>query len=226
MLPCYYLFQLVENRSTVCWFLEKAMAPHSSTLTWRIPWMEEPGGLQFMGSLRVGHNWATSLSLFTFMHWNRKWQPTPVFLPRESQGRESLVGCCLWGHTELDMTEVTKQQQCWFLLYSNMNLSYYIYISPPSWACLPAPCPTPLGHHKTPGWTPCVISNFPLSICFTHGIVYLSVILSQFIPPSPFPMSPFHKSILYWFISTIVIDSMHVHLCMILLLFLFSVFLF
>ena len=36
--------------------LSKAMAPHSSTLAWRIPWMEEPGGLQSMGSLRVGHN--------------------------------------------------------------------------------------------------------------------------------------------------------------------------
>ena len=46
--------------------LEKAMAPHSSTLAWKIPWMEEPGGLQSMGSLRVGHNWATSLSLFHF----------------------------------------------------------------------------------------------------------------------------------------------------------------
>ena len=77
---------------------EKAMAPHSSTLAWKIPWMEEPGRLQSMGSLRVGHDWAASLSLFTFMHWRRKWQPTPVFLPGESQGRGSLVGCRLWGH--------------------------------------------------------------------------------------------------------------------------------
>ena len=67
------------------------MAPHSSTLAWRIPWMEEPGGLQSMVSLRVGHDRATSLSLFTFMHWRRKWQPTPVFLPGESRGRGSLV---------------------------------------------------------------------------------------------------------------------------------------
>ena len=52
------------------------MAPHSSILAWKIPWMEEPGGLQSMGSLGVGHDWATSLSLFTFMHWRRKWQPT------------------------------------------------------------------------------------------------------------------------------------------------------
>ena len=63
------------------------MAPHSSTLAWRIPWTEEPRRLQSTGSLRVGHDWATSLSLFTFMHWRRKWQPTPVFLPGESQGR-------------------------------------------------------------------------------------------------------------------------------------------
>ena len=87
--------------------MEKAMAPHSSTLAWKIPWMEEPGRLQSMGSLRVGRDWATSLSLFTFMHWRRKWQPTPVFLPGESQGRGSLVGCCLWGCTESNTTEVT-----------------------------------------------------------------------------------------------------------------------
>ena len=80
------------------------MAPHSSTLVWKTPWTEEPGGLQSMGSRRVGHDWVTSLSLFTFMYWRRKWQPTPVFLPGESQRRESLVGCRLWGHTESDMT--------------------------------------------------------------------------------------------------------------------------
>ena len=73
--------------------MEKAMAPHSSTLAWKISWTEEPGALQSMGSLRVGHDWATSLSLFTFMYWRRKWQPTPVFLPGESQGQGSLVGC-------------------------------------------------------------------------------------------------------------------------------------
>ena len=81
------------------------MAPHSSTLAWKIPWTEEPGRLQSMGSLKVGHDWATSLWLFTFMHW-RKWQPTPVFLPGESQGWRGLVGCRLWGRTESDTTEV------------------------------------------------------------------------------------------------------------------------
>ena len=63
---------------------EKAMAPYSRTLAWKIPWMEEPGRLQSMGSWRVGHDWASSLSLFIFLHWRRKWQPTPVSLSGES----------------------------------------------------------------------------------------------------------------------------------------------
>ena len=86
---------------------EKAMAPHSSTLAWKIPRMEEPGRLQSIGSQRVGHDRATSLSIFTFMHWRRKWHPTPVFLPGESQGRGSLMGCRLRGRTESDTTEAT-----------------------------------------------------------------------------------------------------------------------
>ena len=68
------------------------MAPHSSTLAWKIPQMEELGRLRPMGLLRVGHDQATSLSLFTFVRWRRKWEPTPVLLPGESQGPESLVG--------------------------------------------------------------------------------------------------------------------------------------
>ena len=85
--------------------LEKEMATYSSVLAWRIPGTGEPGGLQSMGSKRVGDDWATSLSLFTSMHWRRPWQPTPVFLPGESHGRRSLVGYSPWGHKELDMTE-------------------------------------------------------------------------------------------------------------------------
>ena len=89
------------------YILEKAMTPHSSTPAWKIPWTEEPGRLQSVGSLGVGHDRATSLSLFTFMHWRRKWQPTSVFLPGESQRQRSLVGCRLWGRTESDTTEAT-----------------------------------------------------------------------------------------------------------------------
>ena len=71
--------------------------PHSSTFAWKIQWMEEPGRLQSMGLRRVGHAWATSFT-FTFLHWRRKWQSTPVFLPGESQGWQSLVGCHLGLH--------------------------------------------------------------------------------------------------------------------------------
>ena len=101
----------------------KAMAPHSSTLAWKISWTKEPGGLQSMGSRRVGHDWETSLSLFTFMHWKGKWQPTPVFLPGESQGRGSLVGCRLWDRAESNTTDATHQQQqqqrqyCWYWVH-------------------------------------------------------------------------------------------------------------
>ena len=78
------------------------MATHSSTPAWKIPWNAAVHGVARR---------QTRLSDFTFMHWRRKWQPTPVFLPGESQGRGSLVGCHLWGHTESDTTEATQQQQ-------------------------------------------------------------------------------------------------------------------
>ena len=93
--PSLSALNLSQHQGLLQWS-EKAIAPHSSTLAWGVPWTEQPGGLQSMGWLR-GHDWATSLSLFTFMHWRRKWQPTLVFLPGESQGQGSLVGCCLWG---------------------------------------------------------------------------------------------------------------------------------
>ena len=77
------------------------MAPHSSTLAWKIPWIEETRRLQSMGLLRVGHDRATSLSLFTIMHWRWKWQPTPVFLPGESQGRGAAVYAVAQSRTRL-----------------------------------------------------------------------------------------------------------------------------
>ena len=104
--------------------------------TWRfirrkIPWMEKPRRLQSTRSLRVGHDWVTSLSLFTFMNWRRKWQPTPVFLPGESQGQGSLVGCRLWGRTESDTTEVTYQQQQFFKIPFIKCQSNYLYHQDP-----------------------------------------------------------------------------------------------
>ena len=119
----------IQNSLRISVFsLEKAMAPHSSTLAWKIPWMEEPGRQQTMGLLRVGRDWVTSLSLFTFTHWKRKWQPAPVFLPGESQGRGSLVGCRLWGHTELDATEATWQQQQYWFSDKRLNQLNYLQV--------------------------------------------------------------------------------------------------
>ena len=82
------------------------MAPHSSTLAWKIPWMEEPGRPQSMGSLNQ-----TRLSdltfTFCFHALEKKMETHSSVLAWRSQGRESLVGCRLWGHTESDRTEVT-----------------------------------------------------------------------------------------------------------------------
>ena len=95
----FLICQEVSNTSKYVFLM------NSSTLAWKIPWTEEPGRLQSVGLQRVRHNWANSLSLFTFMHWRRKWQPIPVFLPGESQGQGSLVSCSPWGCEESDMTE-------------------------------------------------------------------------------------------------------------------------
>ena len=109
-----YLFEVlpllcIKFSTFICIYfqavLEKEMATHSSILTQRILWTEEPDGLLSIGSTELDTTEATQHAC---MHWGRKWQPTPVFLPGESQGQGSLVGCRLWGCTELDATEVTQ----------------------------------------------------------------------------------------------------------------------
>ena len=117
-------------------WLPNWMFPATSTLAWKIPWAEEPGRLQSMVSRRVGHDWVTSLLLFTSMHWRRKWQPTPVFLPGESQGRGSLVGCRLWGRTESDTTEATWQQQQQQQRVRNLLISFTLCVPSTSFSPL------------------------------------------------------------------------------------------
>ena len=73
---------LYSNIVPLIYVMEKAMAPHSSPLAWKIPWTGKPGRLQSMGFA----NSRTRLRDFTFLHWRRKWQSTPVFLPGESPG--------------------------------------------------------------------------------------------------------------------------------------------
>ena len=106
------------------------MAPHSCTLAWKNPWMEEPGRLQSMGSLRVGHDWVTSLSLFTFMLERRKWQPTPAFLPGESQGRGEPCGLLSMGSHRVghDWSDLAAAADIWcfaiLFFYSKDMLQY------------------------------------------------------------------------------------------------------
>ena len=88
----------------------------AAALAWKIPWMEEPGRLQSMGFLRVGHDWATSLSLFTFMHWRRKWQPTLVFfawrIPATGEpGGLLSMGSHRVGHDWSDLAAVAAEAQ-------------------------------------------------------------------------------------------------------------------
>ena len=132
-----FLFNVIQSMSFLCWkafinsiplelveglnpsSLSRSPLPHPPTLTPILDnlliisqhsWPPSCGSFfqkSFYICWSLRHNWATSLSLFTFINWRRKWQPTPVFLPGQSQGQGSLVGCRLWGCTESDTTDVT-----------------------------------------------------------------------------------------------------------------------
>ena len=121
------------------------MAPHSSTLAWKIPWTEEPVRLQSIGLLRVGHDWATSLSLFTFMHWRRQWQPTPVLAWRipgtgEPGGLPS-VGSHRVGHDWSNLTAayisfctqccctLTRLQYCISVTYMHWETKKFVWLA-------------------------------------------------------------------------------------------------
>ena len=99
--------------------LEKEMATHFSVLAWKIPGTGEPGRLQSMGWLRVGHNWATSLSLFTFMHWRRKGQPTPVFLenPRDGGAWWAAVYGVTQSQTWLKRLSSSSSRECYLYCF-------------------------------------------------------------------------------------------------------------
>ena len=84
--------------------MEKAIATHSSTLAWKIPWMEEPGRLQSMGSLRVGHDFTFT---FHFHALEKEMATHSSVLTWRIPGMGNLVGCRLWGRTESDTTEAT-----------------------------------------------------------------------------------------------------------------------
>ena len=83
------------------------MAPHSSTLAWKIPWMEKPGRLQSMRLLRVRHQLNDFTLTFHFHALEKEMDTHSSILAWRIPGTVSLVGCCLWGRTESDTTEAT-----------------------------------------------------------------------------------------------------------------------
>ena len=128
--------------------LEEEMAAHSSVLTWRIPWTEEPGGLQSMGSQRVGHNWVTNTHTHTHnlqlpwgfsgkessclcrrrefdpwvrkIPWRREWQLTPVFLPGESPWTEEPGRLQFMWSQRVRQDWATEQQKIWQWKYPSI----------------------------------------------------------------------------------------------------------
>ena len=124
------------------------MAPHSSTLAWKIPWTEEPGGLQSVHGVATSRTWLSDFTFtFHFHALRRKWQPTPMFLPGDSKGRGSLVGCRLWGHTESDTTEATlaaaaAAAAAWLLLELQKILQNHskLLVSDVNVLCIMHPC--------------------------------------------------------------------------------------
>ena len=125
------LIERVIIKCLLCEWTEKAMAPHSSTLAWKIPWAEEPGRLQSMGSLRVGHDWATSLSSFTSMHWRRKWQPTPVFcLENPRDGGTWWAAICGVAQSQTQLKRLSRIQNSMILF---CYLSFIAEVWNPSW---------------------------------------------------------------------------------------------
>ena len=125
-IPLHIHTHIYTHTYIVCiniYILEKEMATHSSTLVWKIPWVEEPGRLQSMGSQRVGHDWATSLSFSIVPFGEGNGNPLQ-FLPGESHGQRGLVGYSLWGYKELDMTKQHTHTHTHIYICGNTCMHY------------------------------------------------------------------------------------------------------
>ena len=148
---CVYIYIYISSA-------EKAMAPHSSTLAWKIPWMEGPGRLQSIGSQRVRHDWTASLSLFTFMHWRRQWQPTPGLLPGENPRDSRAWWAAVYG---------VSQSLTWLKRLSSSSSIYLLYPFICQWTVWFFPCP---------GYCNCATMDIRLHISFQI------MVFSRYIP--------------------------------------------
>ena len=154
------------------------MAPHSSTLVWQIPWMEEPGRLQSMGLLGVGHEWVTSLSLFTFMHWRRKWQPTPCSClenTRDGGAWWDAVYRVTQSRTRLKWLSSSSRNLRWFKLGSSHSRGIWFPLIS-KW-CPSGSQPKAWGMYQRPSWI--VDRDIKFSLCSVWPQVLLSFSSSQ-----------------------------------------------
>ena len=105
------------------------MAPHSSSLAWKIPWMAKPGRLQSMGSRRVRQDWVISLSLFTFMHWRRNGNPLQCSCLENPRDRGAWwaarlsMGSHRVGHDWSDLAAAAAYMQCMYAAHTFSSLS-------------------------------------------------------------------------------------------------------
>jgi len=180
------------NSCSLCFYEEKALATHSSTLAWKIPWMEDSSRLQSMVSLRV-----VPLSLFPFMHWRRKWEPTPVFLPGESQGWGA------WWAAVSGVAQSSSSSRMWQTPLHRLYIdSWHSFndLNQVQFSSVAQLCPTlcdPVNrstpglpvHHQLPEFTQTHVHRVSDAIQPSHPLLSPS-------PPAPSPFQ--HQSLFQW----------------------------
>ena len=178
------------SSNSVAWWMETARAPHSSTFTWKIPWMGEPGRLQSVGSWRVGHDWMNSLSLFLSCvgegNGNPLYLPGGKYIPPgtgEPVGLPSM-GLHRVGHNWGDLAAAVG--------YKNENSVHFSSVvqSCPTF-CDPMNRSTPVLpiHHHLPEFTQTHVHQVGDAIQPSHP-------LSSPSPPAPSPSQ--HQSLFQW----------------------------
>ena len=157
------------------------MAPHSSTVAWKISWTEEPSGLQSMGSLRVWHDWETFFSLFTFMNWRRKWQPTPCSClenPRDAGAWWASIHGVAQSQTQLsDLAAAAAVEKEWALITVLVQLLSCVWVFVTLWTIA---CQASLS--SIIFWSLLKLMSIELVMPFNHLILCHPVLLPSIFP--------------------------------------------